>query len=112
VVVTPYYYRAVINTLIYKAISSSLITVLGYMASYISMRYRGVQALIVEILSIAPLVIPGVAVGIAYYQMFHNIFRGSWLDPVYLPWIYLLVTTESLALQCGDGYGFISFLEF
>ena len=92
VVVTPYYYRAVINTLIYTAISSSLIAVLGYMASYISMRYRGVQALIVEILSIAPLVIPGVAVGIAYYQMFHNIFRGSWLDPVYLPWIYLLAT--------------------
>jgi ABC-type Fe3+ transport system permease subunit len=62
------------------------------MASYISMRYRGVQALIVEILSIAPLVIPGVAVGIAYYQMFHNIFGGSRLDPVYLPWIYLLAT--------------------
>ncbi|MDT7889505.1 MAG: ABC transporter permease subunit [Desulfurococcales archaeon] len=89
---TPYYYRAIINTLAYTAISSTLIMVMGYMASYISMRHRGLYAVVVEILSISPLVIPGVAIGIAYYQLFHSLFRGSWVDPVYIPWMYLLAS--------------------
>jgi len=92
VLTTPYYYRAVLNTLAYTAVSATLIMVLGYVASYISMRGGRVYAATAEILSIAPLVIPGVAVGIAYYQLFHTALRGSWADPVYTPWLYLLAT--------------------
>ncbi len=92
VVSSPYYYRAVINTLIYTVVSSLLILVLGYLSAYSSMRLRGGLALATEALSMAPLVIPGVAVGIAYYQLFHSIARGSPMDPVYMPWIYLIAT--------------------
>lgn len=89
---TPYYYRAIINTILYTAISSTLIMVIGYIASYISMRGSGGSSFLVEALSMTPLVVPGVAVGIAYYQLFHSVLRGSWADPVYIPWIYLLAT--------------------
>ena len=92
VMVMPYYQRAVINTMIYTILASLFILILGYFAAYVSMRFGGGVAAATEALSMAPLVIPGVAVGIAYYQLFHSVARGSPIDPIYAPWIYLIAS--------------------
>ncbi len=92
VLISPYYQRAVINTVVYTLVASMLIMILGYFSAYASMRFGGGIATAIEALSIAPLVIPGVAIGIAYYQLFHSVARGMPIDPVYAPWIYLVMS--------------------
>ncbi len=89
---TPYYSRALANTVVYSTLSVLLVMLVASLAAYASLRLGSRLSPLVEALSALPLVIPGIAVGIGYFSVFHGVFRGvPLLDPMSNPAPYLVL---------------------
>ncbi|MEM4985269.1 MAG: ABC transporter permease subunit [Sulfolobales archaeon] len=92
----PYYARSVLNTVVYSTLSVILIMFTASIATYVSLRLETVFSPLVEALTALPLVIPGIAVGIGYFVMFHEVFKGlPLLDPLTNPAPYLVLAYAS-----------------
>ena len=96
VLMNPYYRFSMFNTIVYTVAAVSIMMLVGVLASYSSLRLRSRIASLIEVLSLIPIVIPGIAVGIGYFMLFHSIFRDvPMLDPIAFPQIYLVLAYAS-----------------
>ena len=96
VLMNPYYRFSMFNTIVYTVAAVSIMMLVGVLASYSSLRLRSRIASLIEVLSLIPIVIPGIAVGIGYFALFHSIFRDvPMLDPIAFPQIYLVLAYAS-----------------
>ncbi|MEM1732229.1 MAG: ABC transporter permease subunit [Desulfurococcaceae archaeon] len=92
VLTNPYYSRAFLNTVIYSAVSVLLILVLSYVMAYGVYRSRSTLSAIIDSITGLPIAIPGIAVGIGYFTMFHGLFRGiPFMSPLSNPVPYLIL---------------------
>lgn len=99
VVLNPYYARALINTVTYTVVAVILSVTVAYIAAYSSLRTKSRLSPLVEISTVIPIVIPGIAVGIGYFYLFHNTFKQiPILDPMVNPPLYLVLAYASRRL--------------
>jgi len=87
----PGVFRGIVNSLTYAAMAVPLIAVLGFSAAYTVARetVRGAGAL--DLLSTAPLAVPGLVVAFGYFIFLHSVAPGSPLDPLTLPAAVLVI---------------------
>ncbi|MFN4243278.1 MAG: ABC transporter permease subunit [Tepidisphaerales bacterium] len=66
--------RAVLNSVLYAAVSAAIGTPLVFLAAYGSLKLRGVSAprALVHLLSLLPLALPGLAIGLTYLLLFNR----------------------------------------
>lgn len=99
VIVNPYYARALANTVAYTILAVILAVSVTYIAAYSSLRSKSRLSPIVEISTIMPIIIPGIAVGIGYFHLFHSMFKQiPILDPMVNPPLYLVLAYASRRL--------------
>ncbi len=92
VLATPYYSRALANTVVYSVLSVLLVMLVSSLAAYASLRLSSRLSPVVEALTALPLVIPGIAVGIGYFSVFHEVCKSvPPLDPMVNPAPYLVL---------------------
>lgn len=95
----PYYARALLNTLAYVALALLITIPVAYTIAYSSVRSKSILSPIVEVSSVLPIVVPGIAVGIGYFALFHTFFKEiPPLDPMVNPAPYLVLAYASRRL--------------
>ncbi|MET1127913.1 MAG: iron ABC transporter permease [Thermoproteota archaeon] len=78
--------RSITNSISYLARAIIIIAIVGFMAGYSLGRARLPGATLLDVLSSAPLAVPGLVVAFSYYVFFSSsLFRESLLDPVVNP---------------------------
>ncbi|MEM1935115.1 MAG: ABC transporter permease subunit [Sulfolobales archaeon] len=91
-----YYLRSLLNTVVYSTLSVALVMFVASISAYVSLRSENVLSPIVEALTALPVVIPGIAVGIGYFVMFHEALKSvPLLDPLTNPAPYLVLAYAS-----------------
>lgn len=91
-----YYVRSLLNTVVYSTLSVALMMFIASISTYVSLRFGTILSPIIEALTALPIVIPGIAVGIGYFVMFHEAFKGiPLLDPLTNPAPYLVLAYAS-----------------
>jgi len=69
------------------------------MAAYSSLRSNSRLSPLVEVLTVIPIVVPGIAVGIGYFHLFHSLFESvPPLDPMVNSSLYLVLAYASRRL--------------
>jgi len=83
--------RGIINSLIYTPTAVALIAAIGFAAGYAIARLRIPGVSVLDVLSVAPLAVPGLVMAFGYFVFLHTIARGTILDPMVCPGAVLVV---------------------
>ncbi|MGC8976566.1 MAG: ABC transporter permease [Candidatus Ratteibacteria bacterium] len=100
----------IFNSLIYSSISTLFDIFLGFFIGYILSRWKIKGKSILDILSMTPLVIPGIVLAFGYVGTFSNTFLDPFKNPLFLIILsyslrrlpYLVRTTYSSFLQLNE----------
>ena len=94
-----YYARALLNTIAYVLLALPIAMLLAYISSYASLRLGGPLSPLVEVSVVLPIALPGIAVGIGYFTLFHELFKEiPPLDPMVNPAPYIVLAYASRRL--------------
>ncbi len=88
---TPGVVRGIINSLIYTASAIVGIALLGFATGYAVSRLNLPGVSVLDVLSSAPLAVPGLVIAFGYFIFFHDLFKGTLLDPLILPVIPMII---------------------
>ena len=81
----PGVFRGIVNSLTYVATAIPLIAVLGFAIAYTVARIRVAGIGFLDLLSTAPLAVPGLVVAFGYFIFLHTVAQGTMLDPLVSP---------------------------
>ncbi|UXD21655.1 iron ABC transporter permease [Ignicoccus pacificus DSM 13166] len=87
----PGVFRGIVNSVTYLAFALPMIAILGFAAAYVVARIRVKGIGLLDLLSTAPLAVPGLVVAFGYFIFFHAIAQGTPLDPLVSPAVVLVL---------------------
>ena len=87
----PGVFRGIINSVTYLSFSIPLIALLGFAAAYTVARETVKGAGALDLLSTAPLAVPGLVVAFGYFIFLHWLAPGTPLDPLTAPGVVLVL---------------------
>ncbi len=83
--------RGIVNSAFYASMAALLIALLGFASGYTVARLRLKGVGLLDMLSTAPLAVPGLVVAFGYFIFFTSIARGTILDPLVTPVAVLII---------------------
>ncbi|ABM80272.1 ABC transporter permease [Hyperthermus butylicus] len=83
--------RGIANSIVYTVISLLLLAPVAVTAAYAVARGYGRSTALFDAVLMSPLAIPGIAVAYAVFFAYHDLLRGTILDPLITPQLYLVL---------------------